>query len=156
MNADIIAILSELPDEKGWWAGHDVNAAVAQVQRLVEERDQFAASNDVWKEQYRELGEQRDQLVAKLTHYLPRESTQMDIVLDLARLELETALAAHGQFASAHEAYAVLAEELDEFWEHVRKKRSERDPHAMQQEAIQIAAMGLKLALWCAEGARRR
>jgi len=38
-----------------------------------------------------------------------------------------------------HEAYAVILEELDEFWEEVKK----RDPSAenMRKELIQVAAM---------------
>lgn len=42
---------------------------------------------------------------------------------------------------SSHEAYAVILEEVDEFWEEVKKKKSMRDPVKMRGELVQIAAM---------------
>lgn len=63
----------------------------------------------------------------------------IDLTLGVVAIELENAIAAHGPMKSAHEAYAVIKEELDEFWEEVkRKKTSESD---MAKEIIQIAAM---------------
>jgi hypothetical protein len=55
--------------------------------------------------------------------------------------ELEIAMEKHKPLNSAHEAYAVILEELDEFWEEVRKKREERSREAMRTELIQTAAM---------------
>jgi hypothetical protein len=43
-----------------------------------------------------------------------------------------------------HEAYAVILEELDEFWDEVRKK--EHCPEKMLRELIQIAAMAQRAA----------
>lgn len=48
---------------------------------------------------------------------------------------------------SAHESYAVIKEELDEFWAEVMKKREERDPKAMRRELIQIAAMACRAVI---------
>jgi glycyl-tRNA synthetase beta subunit len=45
---------------------------------------------------------------------------------------------------SAHEAFAVLHEEFDELWEHVKVNQKRRDYAAMRQEAIQVAAMALR------------
>lgn len=51
----------------------------------------------------------------------------------------------HGAtFASMHEAYAVLLEEVDEFWELTRMKRRDRDPLRIREELIQVAAMAHK------------
>lgn len=51
----------------------------------------------------------------------------------------------HGeQFASLHEAYAVMLEELDEVWELTRQKRRERAREDIRKELIQIAAMAVK------------
>ncbi len=55
--------------------------------------------------------------------------------------ELTRAEHNHASFHSVHEAYAVLLEEVDEFWEEVRKKRKERDPAKMREELVQIAAV---------------
>jgi len=58
--------------------------------------------------------------------------------------EYEKAVATNGPFSSAHEGYAVLLEEMDELWDEVKKKQSERDPEKMYHEAKQIAAMGIR------------
>jgi glutamyl-tRNA reductase len=51
----------------------------------------------------------------------------------------------HGeQFASLHEAYAVILEEVDEVWDITRQKRMNRDVLELRKEFIQIAAMALK------------
>lgn len=47
-------------------------------------------------------------------------------------------------FASAHEGYSILLEEVDELKEHVWKKPSNRDLAAMREEAVQVAAMALR------------
>lgn len=54
------------------------------------------------------------------------------------------AIAIHGPMNSAHEAYAIIFEELEEFWEEVRKKESIRNPPQMRKELIQIAAMAIR------------
>jgi hypothetical protein len=48
---------------------------------------------------------------------------------------------------SAHEGYAVLLEELDELWEHVKTNQKRRDLVEMHKEAIQVAAMATRFAL---------
>jgi len=45
---------------------------------------------------------------------------------------------------SAHESYAVILEEVDEFWDEVKKKSRERSNAAMRTELIQIAAMAVR------------
>lgn len=51
----------------------------------------------------------------------------------------------HKPFHNLHEAYAIMKEEFDEFWEIVKLKQS-RNPTRVRrakQEALQIAAMAL-------------
>lgn len=55
--------------------------------------------------------------------------------------EVERAELIHAPLNSAHEAYAVILEELDEFKAEVWKKAKYRDIQAMQTELIQCAAM---------------
>lgn len=43
-----------------------------------------------------------------------------------------------------HEAYGILSEELDEFFDHVKTKDGQRDLSAMNKELIQLAAMSLR------------
>lgn len=67
-----------------------------------------------------------------------------DYVLMEVRGELEKAEAKHAPYHSAHEAYGVLAEEVAEFFDEVRKKRADRDPRAMREELVQIAAVACR------------
>lgn len=77
---------------------------------------------------------------------------KQETFLDLVEQEHHRAVAAHNSMNSAHEAYAVILEELCEFWEEVLKKREERDKNHMLQELVQIAAMAMRaaydLCLW--------
>lgn len=50
-------------------------------------------------------------------------------------------------FNSAHEGYAVLLEEVDELWDHVKTNQKRRDIEAMKKECIQVAAMAMRFAL---------
>ena len=51
----------------------------------------------------------------------------------------------HGRkFASLHEAYAVILEELDEVWDVTKQKRKHRDAGHLRYELIQVAAMAIK------------
>ncbi len=53
----------------------------------------------------------------------------------------------HPPINSLHEGYAVIAEELDEFWEQVRLKARDRDPLAVRTELIQTAAVCVRTIL---------
>jgi nucleoside phosphorylase len=61
--------------------------------------------------------------------------------------ELQEARAKFGPMASTHEAYAVIKEEFDEFWEELRKKRPDREN--LRMELIQVAAMAIRAAVDC-------
>jgi hypothetical protein len=62
----------------------------------------------------------------------------------LSEIAAELARAHHAPLNSAHEAYAVILEELDEFKAEVWKKQRLRDPAAMRTELIQLAAMAIR------------
>lgn len=62
-------------------------------------------------------------------------------VLTAIGIEVRSAVQKHASLNSAHEAYAVILEELDEFWDEVKLRREQRDPQAMRNELIQTAAM---------------
>ena len=51
---------------------------------------------------------------------------------------------AKGEFRSLHEAYGILLEEVDEFWDEVKKKPQNRDKQNIVKELIQIAAISIK------------
>lgn len=59
-------------------------------------------------------------------------------------------------FNSAHEAFAILKEEVDELWDHVKVNQKRRDLEAMRKEAIQVAAMAIRFALEVCDEERGR
>lgn len=61
--------------------------------------------------------------------------------------ELDAAMRKFPAMNSPHEGYAVLDEEVDELWEHVKVKQGQRDWVAMRKEAIQVAAMAIRFAV---------
>ncbi len=79
------------------------------------------------------------ELIATHERDIPRVEQLEDVIAELARASR------HGiQFASLHECYAVIAEELDEVWDITKKKRRERSRHDLRAELVQIGAMVLK------------
>lgn len=67
-------------------------------------------------------------------------SQEDNIFIDMCE-ELDRATEQHGKMNSAHEAYAVILEELDEFKAEVWKKSKDRDRKNMRKELIQVGAM---------------
>lgn len=57
---------------------------------------------------------------------------------------------------SAHEGYAVLLEEVDELWQHVKTNQAKRDLAAMRKEAVQVAAMAVRFVVEVCDGGRGR
>jgi len=58
--------------------------------------------------------------------------------------ELEIAKKHQEHFASPHEAYAVILEELDEFWETVKTRKEHRNLEVARLDLVSIAAMAIK------------
>lgn len=75
--------------------------------------------------------------------------TKNDLIVEnMLEIEIEckNAMFNWPEFHSAHEGFAVLAEEVDELWEIVRQKPKDRTLAKMKTECIQIAAMALRFA----------
>jgi hypothetical protein len=60
---------------------------------------------------------------------------------EMVNAELCLARSLHPPRASLHEAYAVILEELEEFWSEVKKKKSQRSSFLLLEELVQVAAM---------------
>ena len=76
--------------------------------------------------------------------------SNLDNVFEQVSIEYHTATQAHGSsFNSSHELYAVLKEEMDEFWDSV--KLNDPDP----QELIQIASVAIAGIVWLSQKAAK-
>lgn len=84
-----------------------------------------------------------NQLWAAQIHSCPIKRERAAILIEV-QIEVERAKKHGEKFASLHEAYGVILEELDEVWDITRQKRRDRDPRALREEFIQLAAMAVK------------
>jgi NTP pyrophosphatase (non-canonical NTP hydrolase) len=50
-------------------------------------------------------------------------------------------------FVNQHEGYAVMLEEVDELWDEIKKKQKDYDLLKQKKEAIQVAAMAVRIAV---------
>lgn len=64
----------------------------------------------------------------------------LDLALAEVRAEVVRAIEKYPTFNSAHEGYAVIAEELDELWDEVKGN----GPVRARKEAVQVAAMAIR------------
>ena len=71
-----------------------------------------------------------------------------DVKLEYAISEVRDGVMAaarkHRPYASAHEAYAVILEELEEFWSEVIKKKEDRNSEVLLGELRDIASASVK------------
>ena len=79
-------------------------------------------------------------LEAELDMY---EKDRENKAIDAVRRELDTSTQKYGAFRTTHEAYGVLKEEVDELWDACKKN----DLQGMEDEAIQVAAMAIRLII---------
>ena len=79
--------------------------------------------------------------------HIPREEQHYDFAT-LVKNEIERQGTLFNRpIASMHEAYGVLLEEVDEFWDEVRKKPAARVRSDVLKELIQIAAYTSRIAV---------
>jgi hypothetical protein len=71
-------------------------------------------------------------------------SFKLDEVLRDIRIEHNKAISKYSKFASTHEGYAVIHEELDELWDLVKRNKGVLGNEEMRKEAIQVAAMAIR------------
>jgi len=75
----------------------------------------------------------------RLGLYADKKNESIPEFLQDMQQELIRAEKLHPPYNSYHEAYAVILEELDEFWDIVRMKTEARNPKDARDELIQIA-----------------
>ena len=97
-----------------------------------------------------------------MTHNHPKAerrnplSVKLTAVLQEVYAEVTSAKEKWPPFHSAHEAFAVLDEERDELWEHVKTNQKRRNLAEMRAEAVQVAAMAIRFALEVCDEERGR
>ena len=65
---------------------------------------------------------------------------------EVASAETRRAVEEHGGFASFHEGYGVLQEEVEELWAEIKLNGASRSRRRVHDEAIQVAAMAIEIA----------
>lgn len=65
-------------------------------------------------------------------------------ILDLVRAEFREATSRFGPYASSHEGYAVILEELDELWDEIKDNKNPGTLLRQTQEAIQVATTAIR------------
>lgn len=70
----------------------------------------------------------------------------LDSLWEEIKFELDRANRLHQpSFASNHEGYAVILEEMEELWDEIKQKKP--STLLLRVEAIQVVAMGIKFIL---------
>lgn len=70
---------------------------------------------------------------------------KMEAVLWEIKDECEVGIEKFQKMNSQHEGYAIIMEEMDELWSEIKKKQAEYDLPAQRKEAVQAAAMLLRI-----------
>lgn len=69
----------------------------------------------------------------------------------LVLAEFKSASEKHGAFHNLHEGYAVLLKEVDELWDEIKMSPGLRLLPCVREEAVQVAAMALRILVDCCE-----
>lgn len=80
-------------------------------------------------------------MIFQRTKYTYMKRIELNVIEEIDA-ELDRAKSKHTRnFSSTHEGYAVLAEEVDELWDEVKKNGNQE---RLREEAIQVAAMAIR------------
>lgn len=83
--------------------------------------------------------------MSKQTDKIAREMAEEDLTraVQAVLMEVRKATVKFGPFASSHEGYAILREEVDELWDDVKANNLE----GARAEAVQVAAMAIRFLI---------
>lgn len=99
----------------------------------------------------------RPDMVRELRAWLNSEPhNEQEKLLEEVRDRLAKVVARWGTFASAHEGLGVLFEEVRELEAEVFKKQESRDINRLRSEGLDVAIVGLKIALMVDAGMGRK
>ena len=80
-----------------------------------------------------------------------RNAVLKDVATMLASVEQKWSM-----YNSLHEGYGLLLEEVDELFDEVRAKQEKRAAWRVRKEALQVAVVGLRIAMMVDMGKVRR
>lgn len=86
------------------------------------------------------VGEEYDSMTAEFDEAMTNLAADLVAAAELALVEAATACLRYPPFHSAHEAFAVLKEEVDELWDAIKVN----DAAQARAEAVQVAAMAVR------------
>lgn len=109
-------------------------------------RGYIESQNESFAEILGELNKSRAALAAVAVQVAVPDTDVQQIVT-----EVNEACAKWPRFNSAHEGFAVLKEEVDELWDHVKINQKRRNLDEMKKEAKQVAAMALRFMRECCD-----
>lgn len=89
---------------------------------------------------------EKEKVEVKRPYIIPDPGPVRSIAFE-ATAEVTSAQMNWPKFNSAHEGFAVLKEEVDELWDHVKTNQKRRDIEAMRKEGVQVAAMAMRFVL---------
>jgi hypothetical protein len=72
------------------------------------------------------------------------EDHKLNAILTEISKEFQRAAGLYSPFASLHEGWAILEEEVEELWDEVKKSPKRRDAAKIREEAVQVAAMAFR------------
>ena len=76
-----------------------------------------------------------------------QQKTLLKNILSEVECEIVFATEKFGSFASAHEGYAVMLEEMDELWEEIKNNKDVGALAKQRLEALQVAAMAVRFIM---------
>jgi len=83
------------------------------------------------------------EMVSEQLSIVSEDQKLADLLQDVA-VEFKRAEGMYSPFASLHEGWAILEEEVEELWDEVKKSPKRRDPAKIREEAVQVAAMAFR------------
>lgn len=72
------------------------------------------------------------------------DAKKLKSIMLAVQREVTRAMSLHVPFANEHEGYAVVLEELDELWDEIKVRQTDRDHDKIRKEATQLAAMAVR------------
>ena len=120
---NVLAILHDYLDTYRYPPGSSLNEAFAVLEAITKERDKLK----------REVKKAGDEM-------------RPEDFIELMKTELQEAELRFTPMVNAYEAYAVIQEELDEFWDEVKEKQINYKLPNMLRELVQIATMCIRAA----------